>query len=331
MHLSCWQKHFVSLLYVNSIRAAALWDGCVTVVLVSKTVMHPFLMLSPCCWRTRTVEVSFWLNAGSQVVWVGRRDQECRQGQQKNLRAKTHFEHSEAACAYLLTYSWVSLVPFPDSPVPLKHHFPLSARYFLSCVLGEVETGFGCPGVCFEESLWTADSLGNQRGQLTKGFQHLTGSSEVGRLHGPSADHIPPRKVSWLITSTLSCWEVTGSNALVCVHWLRRICCANECETPYWAKWLFPPRSPGRLEGPVGFICRVCLLLILAVHSRTPARRTWSKCICILQVLSVSQPFRAPDTSFQVSGYKGKWVFCQSALNLYVLPDTSSPAWFISY
>lgn len=56
----------------------------------------------------------------------------------KNSRVKTHFEHSELACAYLLPcILGFSCMCLPDSPT-------VTAGYLLPCVVGDVETGFGC-------------------------------------------------------------------------------------------------------------------------------------------------------------------------------------------
>lgn len=56
----------------------------------------------------------------------------------KNSRVKTHFVHSELAHAYLLPcFLGFSCMVLPDSPA-------VTAGYLLLCVVGDVETGFGC-------------------------------------------------------------------------------------------------------------------------------------------------------------------------------------------
>jgi hypothetical protein len=223
-------------------------------------------MLSPCCWRTRPVGVSVWLNAGSHVGWTGRRDQECRQGWWEAW-VKTHIEHSELGCAYLRPPGSFSCKLLPDSPslssfsqilppyqaspwfsLPIKllpdspslssfsQFLPpyqaspslLTAGYLLPCVVEILKQALVVswligPGVCFGESLWKADSLGNQSGQLgllTKGI------SASHRLE--SGGRVLDRIFHWPHTSWKKChgsllahvlgkkWPVP--KALVCVH-----------------------------------------------------------------------------------------------------------------
>lgn len=130
----------------------------------------------------------------------------------KCLRVKTHVEHSELGCVYLLPGSWLSLASFSWTPPASQAPFPLTAGHLLPCVVGDVETGFGCLMTDWSQCLLCRITVGSRQFRKSKGTanQRDFSISQAGvrwgsaGQAGPFTDHIPPGEVSQLITSLFS-------------------------------------------------------------------------------------------------------------------------------